>query len=79
MNKRTLLNGWNLPRWLRLGLGIIIAIQAVQMHDMLSGLFAGFFLFQAVTNTGCCGTSNCVVIPKKDDSKDIIFEEIKSK
>ena len=42
-------------RWLRLSLGVFIGVQAFQTHDLLSGAIALFFLFQAVTNTGCCG------------------------
>lgn len=48
-------------RWLRLGLGLLLAVQAYQMHDTLSGLLAGFLFFQALTNTGCCGNNNCSV------------------
>lgn len=61
MIKQTLLTGWNFVRWLRLGLGMLLAVQAYHMHDTLSGLLAGFFVFQAVTNTGCCAGGNCAV------------------
>ncbi len=66
MIKQTLLTGWNFMRWLRLGLGALMAVQAWQMHDTLSGLLAGFFIFQAVSNTGCCANNNCS-IPHKTD------------
>lgn len=65
MNLQTILTGWNFMRWLRLGLGVLIAVQAYQMNDTLSGLLAGFFIFQAVSNTGCCGSGGCS-IPQKD-------------
>jgi hypothetical protein len=82
MIKQTLLTGWNFMRWLRLGLGIFIAIQAIQTHDTLSGFIAAFFLFQAVTNTGCWGVGGCAVPINKNNSseiQDVVFEEIKSK
>lgn len=65
MNIQAILSGWNFMRWLRLGLGILIAAQAYQMHDSLSGLLAGFFIFQAVTNTGCGGGGACAIPENK--------------
>ena len=50
MIKQTLFTGWNFMRWLRMGLGVFIAIQAIHTQDTLSGFIATFFLFQAVTN-----------------------------
>jgi hypothetical protein len=78
--KQTLLTGWNFMRLLRLGLGIYIAIQAVQTLSILSGVIAIFFLFQALTNTGCCGSNGCEVPVKKNSSdtiEEVEFEEIK--
>lgn len=79
--KSTLLYNWNFMRVLRLGLGIFIAIQAVKTYDTFSGLIAAFLLFQAVTNTGCCGTQGCsTAIPKNniDTIEDVAYEEVKS-
>ncbi len=80
MRKETLLSNWNFMRILRLGLGIYIAVQAVETHSLLSGVIAGFFLFQAITNTGCCGSDGCAVPIKKNNSdttEEVDFEEIK--
>ncbi len=80
MTKETLLTNWNFMRFLRLGLGIYIAVQAVETRSLLSGIIAGFFLFQAITNTGCCGSNACAVPIKKsnsDTTKEVDFEEIK--
>lgn len=77
--RQMLFTNWHFMRWLRLGLGVFVAVQAVQMHDTLSGLIAFFFLYQAVTNTGCCG-SGCAVpaTPKKiSQTEEIEFEEVK--
>jgi len=79
--KATLLYNWHFMRVLRLGLGLFIAVQAVKAHDAFSGLIAAFFLFQAVTNTGCCGSQGCSTsVPKNNSDKieDIEFEEIKN-
>lgn len=68
MDKETLFNNWNLMRWLRLGLGIYISVQAVETLSLFLGVVAVFFLFQAITNTGCCGTNGCALPMKKNSS-----------
>jgi hypothetical protein len=80
MIKQTLFTGWHFMRWLRLIVGIFIGIQAITMHLPMSGFIAAFFLFQAATNTGCCGTTSCSaptikVNPTKIE--EIQYEEIK--
>lgn len=80
--KQTLLTDWNFMRLLRLGLGIYIAVQAVQTLSVLSGVIALFFIYQALTNTACCGSNGCAVPIKKSSSdaiEEVEFEEIKSK
>lgn len=82
--KSTLLENWNFMRILRLGLSIIILIQAFQMHDPLFGVFGAFFLIQALTNTGCCAGGNCTttISDSKRNSngiENVEFEEIKTK
>lgn len=82
MIKQTFFTGWNFIRWLRLGLGIFIAIQAIQNQEWLSGIIASFLLFQAVANTGCCGTNECSApAPKNSQEKieEVEFEELKTK
>ena len=80
MDKETLFNDWNFMRFLRLGLGIYITVQAVETLSILSGVVAVFFLFQAITNTGCCGSKGCAFPTKKSNSaktEEVQFEEIK--
>ena len=80
MIRKTLLTNWNFMRLLRLGLGIYIAIQAVETQSKISMIFAVFFLFQALTNTGCCGSNGCAVPLKKNNSDktdEIEYEEVK--
>jgi len=74
-----LLTGWNFIRWIRLGLGLFISVQAIQLHDTIAGLVAAWFLFQAVTNTGCCGASGCsspVVKTSENDSDTVEYNEV---
>ena len=81
MIKEMLFTNWHFMRWLRLGIGLFITVQTVQTHDVLSGLIAAFFLFQAATNTGCGGAAGCATMPmtKSNVAKtdDIEFEEVK--
>ncbi len=70
-------------RWLRLGLGLFVGYQAIILHDVFAGVISGLFLFQAFTNTGCCGASGCAVPTKaKGTAKEgemIEYEEVKAK
>lgn len=77
--KQMLFTGWTIMRWLRLVLGSIIAVQAIQQHDSLSGIIAAFFLFQAITNTGCCGSQGCGMPMRKTTAttEDAVYEEVK--
>lgn len=68
MDKETLFNNWNFMRWLRLALGIYISVEAVETLSFFLGAVAVFFLFQAITNTGCCGTNRCALPIKKNSS-----------
>ncbi|MEO6814252.1 MAG: hypothetical protein ABI172_10005 [Ginsengibacter sp.] len=80
--KQTLLSGWNFMRFLRLGFGIFFIVQGIQTHDTLIGLAGAFFLFTAVTNTGCCGAGRCASPVQKDatgEPEEITFEEIENK
>jgi hypothetical protein len=78
--KDVLFTNWHFMRWLRLGLGLFMGFQAIQVYDPLAGFIAFFFLYQAATNTGCCGAGVCAV-PRssvKTDKTEVEFEEIKS-
>jgi hypothetical protein len=80
--KQMLLTQWNLIRIIRLTAGLYLVFQAVQLHDMLAGFISTILLFQALTNTGCCGVSGCAVPPSTKSSnttQDVDYEEIKEK
>lgn len=75
-----LLTNWHLMRIFRLALGIWAAVQAIQTHEYIIGLVALFFLYQAVTDTGCCGSNTCYTPTSKikpEKGEEIKFEEIK--
>lgn len=76
MDKETFFNNWNLMRWLRLALGIYISIQAVETLSLFLGLVGAIFLFQSITNIGCCSTNGCAVPIDKSSSN--INQELES-
>jgi hypothetical protein len=57
--KQRLLTDWHLVRIVRLGIGVMMLVMGIQARDWAMGLFSGFFLYQAITNTGCCGSGRC--------------------
>ena len=65
-------------RFLRLGIGIAILVQAVIAKDVLFALLGLAFTAMPVFNIGCCGTAGCAVPPKKEPgtTKDITYEEV---
>lgn len=76
---KRLLSGWTMMRWLRLFLAVTISAQAFQSRDWMLGFLACVFLFQAVTNTGCCGDNGCAIPVSKTkagETKDVEFEEL---
>lgn len=69
MFKLRILVGWNLVRWLRLLIGAYFAVQAIETLEIFSGIIAAFFLYQAITNTGCCGANACAVPIAKNNAE----------
>lgn len=79
--KQTLFTGWHFMRWLRLAFGIFFTVQGILVKDTLMGVLGAFFLFTAVTNTGCCGAGRCAApIPKDTEGgiEEINYEEVKN-
>ncbi|MEX2592712.1 MAG: hypothetical protein WD426_08050 [Anditalea sp.] len=67
-------------RWVALAMGLFFTLLAVTGPDALTGIFGAFFLFQAITNSGCLGSQACAVPAEKPgdhEPSDINFTEIK--
>jgi len=60
---RSILQGWNFIRVLRLVLGVIILVQAIMIKDIPSAILGFILGGMAVANIGCCGTNGCTVNP----------------
>ncbi len=78
--KNQLTTNWHPMRLVALGLGIILGINWLTNSAPISGFLSLFFLFQAITNTGCLA-GQCMPNQKKgvddDRSEFIEYEEIK--
>lgn len=77
--KAIIFSNWNIIRFLRLGIGLVILVQAVMAADILFGLIGLLFTGMAVFNASCCGAGACAAPPAKNDigSKEISYEEVK--
>ncbi len=78
--KNMLLTNWHLMRVLRIVIGVSFGIAALKGGDGFMALAASLFLFQGITNTGCCGAGSCATnySTKQQDIEDTEFEEIKT-
>ncbi len=74
--RERLTNNWHLGRVMRLGIGIMLIVMGIQSHDWAMGLFSIFFLYQAVTDTGCCGSQGCYAPPRKTRANDAATETV---
>ena len=79
--KQSILFNWSFFRFLRLGIGIAILVQAVMAKDALFGIAGLLFTGMAVFNIGCCGMGGCTTantLTKKTSEtiKDIPYEEV---
>ncbi len=78
--RQMIFSDWNFMRIVRLIIGIFIGANAMMTHDTLLGLISGIFLFQALTNTGCCCAGSCSLPVSKNNKQEQTekrFEEIK--
>ncbi|MFC5684137.1 hypothetical protein ACYE2N_15245 [Flavobacterium sp. MAHUQ-51] len=67
--KKLLFTNWHVMRWIRLAFGLFSLQQAFQYHEILFGVMAAFFLFQALFNTGC-GLNGCTIPKNKTNSNE---------
>lgn len=65
-------------RFVRLGLGIAIIVQAIANKDSLFIFFGAAFTAMAIFNYGCCGASGCNTPIKKQNNtnNNISYEEV---
>lgn len=79
--KQSILSNLNFFRFLRLGIGIAILVQAVMARDVLFGIAGLLFTGMAVFNVGCygmggCNTPNTTTKKTAETIKHITYEEV---
>ena len=58
---KTILQGWNFMRILRVVLGTAIMVQGIVARDTIAIILGVAFAGMAVANIGCCGAGGCAV------------------
>lgn len=76
--KKAIFTNWTFIRFLRLGMGIAIIVQALIAKDLVFGFLGLLLTAMPLFNIGCCGTQGCYVPPVKnrDNANDITYEEV---
>ena len=65
--------GWNMPRIIRLVLGIALCIFGTTSKENIITLFGALLIFQGILNLSCCGTGGCSLsTDKRQVYKDLI-------
>jgi hypothetical protein len=80
--KNIIFSNWNFMRFLRLGLAAFVLVEAIRNYDVMFGVLASVLLLQAVFNVGCCSGGACYTDKSEsteNETKEVIFEEVKSK
>lgn len=73
-----LFTGWHPMRWVTLIFGLVLGYNWLVYNAPVSGALSIFFLFQAVTNTGCmAGQCTPKTVALNHEVEDVEFEEIK--
>lgn len=77
--KERILSNWSFARIVRLGLGLMIVIQAVQLNDFFMGAMGLLFMGMAIFAIGCCSTSGCSKTIKKTNKniEETTYEEVR--
>ncbi len=77
---KTMMQGWHLMRFVRLGLGLVILVQSITTKDMMVAFLGGLIVFTALANVGCCGSNGCGITTKSTKANTIIdteYEEVR--
>jgi hypothetical protein len=77
---KTILQGWNFMRILRLVLALAILTQGIIARDSMAIILGLVFGGMAVANIGCCGAGGCAVNQSSINQKteEIQYEEVVS-
>jgi len=76
--KQAIFSNWDFMRFLRLGLGVAIVVQAAMAGSWAMGIAGLLFTAMPVFNIGCCGSGGCDTPAGKTNgtTDDIQYEEV---
>lgn len=80
--KNIIFSNWNFMRFLRFGLGVFVLVEAIRNYDVTFGIIGSVLLLQTIFNVGCCNGGACYTgktESTENESKEVVFEEVKSK
>lgn len=75
---KTLLQNWNLMRFVRLVFGVLSIVQGFMVHDIALKIAGVLLSITAIVNVGCCGSSCAINIRKPVKQKEVRFEEVET-
>ena len=73
---KKIIHNWFGIRGIKLLMGVLLAIQAVQQKELVYGLLALFLLLTAITNTGCCAGGSCATNIPRNRTETIQHEKL---
>lgn len=62
---KTILGHWNLMRFIRLAVAVLLLIQAIDAQNIYLGIGGGLFLIYVLLVPSACNTGTCGFNPKK--------------
>ncbi|MCP9290128.1 MULTISPECIES: hypothetical protein [Gracilimonas] len=74
-SKNILFTNWHAMRWVALGIAVFFATLAIIDREIITGMLAAFFLFQAVTNKGCMVSPSCGIPVDENQTSFKEYEE----
>lgn len=78
ISKWKLFSNWHAMRWVALTIGAFFATLAIMDQEVITGMLAAFFLFQALTNKGCMVSPYCAMPADYTESnKEPEYTEVK--
>jgi hypothetical protein len=75
---KTILEGWNFMRILRIVLSSAIIVQGIVAKETTTIILGVVFGGMAVANIGCCGMGGCAINPpsKSNKEEEVKYEEV---
>lgn len=66
---KTILQGWNVMRILRLVLAVVILVQGIVANEVIAIILGAAFGGMAIANIGCCSTSGCAINQRSSNNR----------